>query len=81
MITTKIYFNSVISTPGARFATIGVKDFYLNMSMPLTVYMRLVKLSDTPDEIIKLYNLLAKVDRNSLVYARVEKGQCKCMAI
>eukprot|EP00804_Cyclotella_cryptica_P000163 CCRYP_017463-RA/>CCRYP_017463-RA protein AED:0.42 eAED:0.49 QI:0/-1/0/1/-1/0/1/0/288 len=53
MLTTKILLNSVISTKGARFMTIDIKDFYLNTPMVRPEYMRL-KLSDIPDHIIKL---------------------------
>eukprot|EP00804_Cyclotella_cryptica_P019885 CCRYP_007803-RA/>CCRYP_007803-RA protein AED:0.34 eAED:0.24 QI:0/0/0/1/0/0.66/3/0/610 len=45
MLTTKILLNSVISTIGARFMTIDIKDFYLNTPMVRPEYMRL-KLSD-----------------------------------
>eukprot|EP00804_Cyclotella_cryptica_P031066 CCRYP_015981-RA/>CCRYP_015981-RA protein AED:0.30 eAED:0.30 QI:0/0/0/1/1/1/3/0/511 len=45
MLTTKILLNSVISTKGARFMTIDIKDFYLNTPMVRPEYMRL-KLSD-----------------------------------
>ena len=41
--------------------------------MPQAAYMRL-RISDIPEEIIDLYNLRAKADKNGLVYARVEKG-------
>jgi hypothetical protein len=33
MITTKLLLNSIISTPGPRFMTIDIKDFYLNTPM------------------------------------------------
>eukprot|EP00804_Cyclotella_cryptica_P019948 CCRYP_007857-RA/>CCRYP_007857-RA protein AED:0.46 eAED:0.46 QI:0/-1/0/1/-1/1/1/0/132 len=45
MLTTKILLNSAISTKGARFMTIDIKDFYLNTPMVRPEYMRL-KLSD-----------------------------------
>ncbi len=50
MLTTKVLLNSVISTNGARFMTIDIKDFYLNTPMVCPEYMRL-KLSDIPDNI------------------------------
>ena len=51
MVTTKINFYSVNSTPGARFVTLDVKDFNLNTPMPDPAYMRL-----------KLYNLREEAD-------------------
>ena len=73
MITTKLLFNSVISTPGAKFATIDVKDFYLNTPMPDPAYMRL-KLSDIPDDVVELYKLQDKVDSKGFVYCKIDKG-------
>ena len=73
MITTKLLFNSVISTPGAKFATVDVKDFYLCTPMNTPVYMRL-KLSDIPENIIDQYNLREKVDDKGFVYCKVTKG-------
>eukprot|EP00804_Cyclotella_cryptica_P006740 CCRYP_015699-RA/>CCRYP_015699-RA protein AED:0.48 eAED:0.59 QI:0/0/0/0.33/0/0.66/3/0/297 len=55
MLTTKVLLNSVISTKGARFMTIDIRDFYLNTPMVHPEYMRL-KLSDIPDHIIALFN-------------------------
>jgi len=31
--TAKLLFNSIISTPNAKFMGIGMKDFYLNTEM------------------------------------------------
>eukprot|EP00804_Cyclotella_cryptica_P016945 CCRYP_001898-RB/>CCRYP_001898-RB protein AED:0.46 eAED:0.46 QI:0/-1/0/1/-1/0/1/0/96 len=56
MLTTKVLLDSVISTKGARFMTIDIRDFYPNTPMVCPKYMRL-KVSDIPDPIIALYNL------------------------
>eukprot|EP00804_Cyclotella_cryptica_P029060 CCRYP_005247-RA/>CCRYP_005247-RA protein AED:0.20 eAED:0.15 QI:0/0/0/1/0/0/4/0/830 len=56
MLTTKILLNSVISTKGARFMTIDIKDFYLNTPMVRPEYMRL-KLSDIPTTSLNSTNL------------------------
>jgi hypothetical protein len=50
MLTTKLLLNSIISTPGARFMTIDMKDFYLNTPMEQPEFMR-HKLG--PDNIIE----------------------------
>eukprot|EP00804_Cyclotella_cryptica_P008878 CCRYP_013090-RA/>CCRYP_013090-RA protein AED:0.15 eAED:0.14 QI:0/0/0/1/1/1/3/0/882 len=73
MLTTKILLNSVISTKGARFMTIDIKDFYLNTPMVCPEYMRL-KLSDIPDQIIKLYKLDKLVTTDGYVYVLIQKG-------
>ena len=52
IITTKVIINSTISTPGAKFMTIDVKNFYLNNPMKRFEYIR-IKLTDIPKEIIK----------------------------
>eukprot|EP00804_Cyclotella_cryptica_P020749 CCRYP_016588-RA/>CCRYP_016588-RA protein AED:0.03 eAED:0.02 QI:0/0/0/1/1/1/3/0/1217 len=73
MLTTKILLNSVISTKGARFMTIDIKDFYLNTPMVCPEYMRL-KLSDIQDHIIKLYKLDKLVTTDGYVYVLIQKG-------
>jgi len=73
MLTTKILLNSVISTKGAQFMTIDIKDFYLNTPMVRPEYMRL-KLSDIPDNIITLYNLDKLVTTDGYVYVLIQKG-------
>jgi hypothetical protein len=37
LLTVKLLFNSIISTPHAKFMTIDIKDFYLNTCFPLTL--------------------------------------------
>jgi hypothetical protein len=39
--TAKLLFNSVISTPNARFMTCDIKNFYLNSIMPEPEYMKM----------------------------------------
>jgi hypothetical protein len=56
MLTTKILLNSIISTHGAHFMTIDIKDFYLNTPMDRPEFMRL-KMADIPKDFIELYNL------------------------
>jgi hypothetical protein len=73
MLTTKVLLNSVISTKGARFMTIDIKDFYLNTPMVRPEYMRL-KLSDIPDHIITLYKLNKLATPDGFVYVLIQKG-------
>ncbi len=51
LLTIKLLINSLISTPGARFFTVDIKNFYLCMPMLGYEYMQL-KLSDMPEDII-----------------------------
>jgi hypothetical protein len=54
--TSKVLFNSVISTPGAKFMTIDIKDFYLSTDMPDFEYMWLPRWI-FPPEFIANYNI------------------------
>jgi hypothetical protein len=48
MLVTKILFNSVISTRGAKFMTIDISNFYLNTPLKRPEYIR-VKITDLPE--------------------------------
>ena len=73
MMTVKMHLNSVISTKGARYCTIDLKDFYLNTPMERPEFMRL-KINDLPPEFVALYNLNNIADQNGTVYMRIQKG-------
>jgi hypothetical protein len=72
MTTTKILFNSVISTPDARFMCTDVKDFCLNTPMARYEYMRL-PLHILPQEIVDQYKPLPLVT-NGWIYVKIWKG-------
>jgi hypothetical protein len=72
LTTAKLLFNSVISTPGARFVTLDLKNFYLKTPLPTARYMRM-KLDILPEEIIVKYNLRA-IAHNGWVYFRIKRG-------
>jgi hypothetical protein len=72
LTTAKFLFNSVISTPGARFITLDLKKFYLKTPLPTARYMRM-KLDILPEEIIAKYNLRAIV-HNGWVYFKIKRG-------
>eukprot|EP00804_Cyclotella_cryptica_P016746 CCRYP_002051-RA/>CCRYP_002051-RA protein AED:0.35 eAED:0.35 QI:0/0/0/0.66/1/1/3/0/318 len=72
MITVKILLNSVISTVNAKFMTIDIKDFYLNMPMERPEYMRL-KLADISATIIDLYHL-RDIAQDGYIFVRIQKG-------
>eukprot|EP00804_Cyclotella_cryptica_P004359 CCRYP_017999-RA/>CCRYP_017999-RA protein AED:0.23 eAED:0.24 QI:0/0/0/1/0/0/4/0/900 len=69
----KILLNSVISTPGAKFATADMSNFYLMTPLKQPEYAK-IKLSDIPEEIIDEYNLHAKATPDGWVYIMVVRG-------
>ncbi len=69
----KMHLNSVISTKGAKYCTIDLKDFYLNTPMERPEYMRL-KLSDLPHNFVDMYNLTKIAEDNGNVYIKIQKG-------
>ena len=69
----KLLFNSVVSTPNAKFMSLDISNFYLMTPMKRYEYMRM-KLEDIPEEIIVLYNLRDKVDAKGFVYVEIRKG-------
>ena len=75
LLTVKLLLNSVISTPNAKFMTIDIKDFYLNTPMDRFKYMKL-KLNDLPEDLVKLYNLVSKVDKT---VSSTSKSDVSCM--
>ena len=52
LLTIKLLLNSVISTPGAKFMTIDISNFYLNTPMNRYKYM-CMKLEMFPDDVIE----------------------------
>ena len=72
MLTVKLLLNSVISTPGAKFMSLDISNFYLMTPMEDYEYIRM-DLRDFPDDIIELYNL-NEIAREGRVY--VEARRC-----
>ena len=73
LLTVKLLFNSIISTPGARFLGLDLKDFYLNTPMDRPEYVRM-KLSLFPDDVVAHYNLREKASPDGTVYVKIVKG-------
>ena len=72
LTTTKIMWNSVLSTPDAKYMCADVKNFYLGTPLDRPEYMRMpMKL--IPDEIIEQYDLRSKA-KNGFVYMEINKG-------
>ena len=66
----KVHLNSVISTPGARYMTLDVKNFYLNTPMGRYEYIQ-IWIDDIPDKIIVEYGLHEKVAADGHVYVKI----------
>ena len=73
LLTVKLLINSIISTLGAKFMTIDIKDFYLNTPMARYEYICL-KLCNIPEEVTKSYNLATKVKNDGYVYIEIRGG-------
>jgi hypothetical protein len=70
--TVKILFNSVISTPEAKFMTVDLKDFYLNMPMEEFKYMR-IPVAMIPEDFMEQYKL-ALIVKDGMVMVEIRKG-------
>jgi hypothetical protein len=73
LLTVKLLFNSIISTPNAKFMSIDIKDFYLCTPMKRYEYFRM-KIELFPEDIIQEYNLHNKVDATGNVHCEVRRG-------
>ncbi len=73
LLTVKLLIKSMISTPGARFFMMDIKNFYLCTPMSQYKYMQL-KLSDTPEDVIKHYKLLDIATLDGYVYWEIQQG-------
>jgi hypothetical protein len=69
LTTAKILFNSILSTPNARYMTGDLKDFYLGTPMEYYEYIR-IPCTVIPDSIMLKYKL-APLIHNGYVYAEV----------
>ena len=73
LLTVKLMFNSIISTPNAKFMTINIKDFYLMTPMDWYKYFR-IKLELFPQDIINEYGLRDKADADGNIFCEVQRG-------
>jgi hypothetical protein len=72
LTTAKILINSVISTLGAKFLVIDIKNFYLNTLLGRFEYM-VINLSLLPQETIDKYDLI-ELAQDGKVYIEIQKG-------
>ena len=73
MLVAKLLFNSVISTPGARFMTMDISNFYLMTPLKRPEYIRM-RLADIPKEVIDEYKLCDMATEDGSVYIEATKG-------
>ncbi len=76
MVTVKLHLNSVISTKGACYCTIDLKDFYIMTPITRPEYMHM-KIKDLPEEFITMYNLVNKATSDGYVYIRICTASCR----
>jgi hypothetical protein len=72
MVMVKIHLNSIISTKGAHYYTIDLKDFYLNTPMARPEFMRM-KLAELPEEFARIYKLHDLADANGFISIKIQK--------
>merc|ERR1711966_284779 len=68
----KLLWNSTISTPGAKYFTLDISNFYLGTPMERPEYMRM-PLKIMPPEIVEKYNL-KELEVDGWVYIKIVKG-------
>ena len=71
LLTAKLLWNSVISTPGARYACIDIRSMYLVTPMARQEYMKM-KVELVPEEFLELYNLHDKI-YNGYLYMKIQR--------
>ena len=73
LLTVKLLLNSVLSTPGAKFMCLDLKDFYLNTPLARPEFLRL-RLANFPEDVIEHYGLREKVDAKGYIYVKCVRG-------
>ena len=72
LTTSKLLWNSVLSTPGAKYMCLDIKNFYLTAALDYSEYMKM-PLTVFPEWIRKQYNLDTHA-LNGHVYLRMERA-------
>ena len=72
MTTAKLHWNSVLSTPGAKYMCLDIGNFYLSATLDRYEYMKM-PISLFPPWIVKQYDLSNKVV-NGFVYLQMRKA-------
>jgi hypothetical protein len=72
LTTVKLLINKIISTLGAKFLVIAIKNFYVNTPLGRFEYM-VINLSSLPQETIDKYDLI-ELAQDGKVYIEIQKG-------
>jgi hypothetical protein len=75
LTTAKNLINNVISTFGAKFLVIDIKNFYLNTPLGRFEYT-IINLSSLPQETIDKYDLI-ELAQDGKVNIKIQKGMCR----
>ena len=70
LLTVKLLLNSAISTEGARFCSVDIKNFYLCTPLKRFEYVRM-HLSDFPEDVIEQYGLKAIANNDGMVFVEI----------
>jgi hypothetical protein len=70
--TVKLHLNSVLSTPGAKYMSIDIKNFYLDTPMTQYEYMW-IPVKHIPADIMAQYKLTSLI-HNKMVMVEIRKG-------
>ena len=73
LFTVKLLLNSVVSTPGAKFMTMDISNFYLMTPLKRKEYLRM-RITDMPDNVIDQYKLRDKVTKDGWIFVAVKRG-------
>ena len=73
MLTIKLLFNSVISTPGATFMALDISNFYLMTLLDGYEYV-FINFSDFPEEVMKEYKLRDIATADGSVFTEIRIG-------
>jgi hypothetical protein len=73
LTTAKLVINSVLSTPGAQYAGLDIKNYYLGTPMDRYEYMHL-QLTILPDKIIDQYHLQTIAGVDGWIYVELRRG-------
>ena len=69
----KLLFNSVVSTPDARFMSADISNFYLMTPLKRPEYIR-INIRDIPQEIIDEYDLHQQSTADGSIYIVANRG-------
>ena len=72
-LTVKLFFNSIILTPGAKSLGLDLKYSYLHTPMDCPQFLQM-KINNFPDDVIDHCDLCEKEDKHDFLFIRVEQG-------